>query len=270
MNRALRAITAFLYLSAFLTIVLTAHIDGYETLLKDMSRENGFFETLSVIILLAISLQGVYYSVKNRATLPKLIYILSLLLAAVAFVAAMEEISWGQQIFHFQSEGIFKEANLQHETNLHNFIAPELFSSIIYVSIYTYFVFMPLIIKMLSTKTSLFNLLLPYLPSLHVTLIILFSASFQAYFYDDFGAYVDMATQFIGLLMLLFYMLKGFEKVTASHWWHLATVTVTIVSFLLSYKAFGFFNMQYEIREMFVALGIFYYQKEVLQKVIRA
>ena len=35
-----------------------------------------------------------------------------------------EEISWGQQIFHWKAEGVFVEYNFQKETNLHNFFNP--------------------------------------------------------------------------------------------------------------------------------------------------
>lgn len=36
----------------------------------------------------------------------------------------LEEISWGQQFFNWESKGVFKESNMQSETNLHNFIGP--------------------------------------------------------------------------------------------------------------------------------------------------
>ena len=36
----------------------------------------------------------------------------------------LEEISWGQQYFNWESTGVFKESNMQSETNLHNFIGP--------------------------------------------------------------------------------------------------------------------------------------------------
>ncbi len=43
-------------------------------------------------------------------------------LACACFYAAMEEISWGQRVFHFSSPEYFKNKNLQGETNLHNFL----------------------------------------------------------------------------------------------------------------------------------------------------
>ncbi len=43
------------------------------------------------------------------------------LLAIACFYVFMEEISWGQRIFGFESPDLFKSNNLQSETNLHNF-----------------------------------------------------------------------------------------------------------------------------------------------------
>lgn len=43
------------------------------------------------------------------------------LLGLAAFYTAMEEISWGQQIFGWRSSELFQKNNLQGETNLHNF-----------------------------------------------------------------------------------------------------------------------------------------------------
>lgn len=44
-----------------------------------------------------------------------------LALAYACFFVAMEEISWGQQIFHWGTAELFQKYNLQNETNLHNF-----------------------------------------------------------------------------------------------------------------------------------------------------
>lgn len=44
-----------------------------------------------------------------------------ILLGLAAFYTAMEEISWGQQIFGWESGEVFQKNNLQGETNLHNF-----------------------------------------------------------------------------------------------------------------------------------------------------
>jgi len=43
-------------------------------------------------------------------------------LCLACFYVMMEEISWGQRIFNFESPEYFKTHNLQGETNLHNFL----------------------------------------------------------------------------------------------------------------------------------------------------
>ncbi len=45
-----------------------------------------------------------------------------LLLAGAAFYTVMEEISWGQRLFGFESPAFFAEKNVQGETNLHNLL----------------------------------------------------------------------------------------------------------------------------------------------------
>ncbi|MFQ5635680.1 MAG: hypothetical protein ACE5G3_10180, partial [Gammaproteobacteria bacterium] len=43
-------------------------------------------------------------------------------LATALFYTVMEEISWGQRIFGFESPDVFRRYNLQRETNLHNIL----------------------------------------------------------------------------------------------------------------------------------------------------
>lgn len=45
-------------------------------------------------------------------------------IAGLIFVYLGEEISWGQQIFHWESAEIFNDYNFQKETNVHNFLNP--------------------------------------------------------------------------------------------------------------------------------------------------
>jgi len=256
-----------LHVSAFLTIVVGAHISGYEDLLKEMSKESGLFEWISVLLLLYITIFGSVFGVTNRKKVSIYLLIPLIGFAFISFIGAMEELSWGQHIFHFESSDLFKESNLQQETNLHNFMKPELFSSIIYSSVYTIFVFVPLIIKMLASKIRFFALFTSWLPSLHVTLIILFGSSFQAYFFDDFGAWFDMGTQIAGMLLFALYIALYYKEIDNNVIYHYIGVWMTIGAFMLSYKVFGFYNMQYEIREMFVVLAVLYFYTDVLKKI---
>jgi hypothetical protein len=264
--KALHIFSILLVASSFLTVLISAHITGQEELLEIMTKENGFFEWMSVFILMSISAYGLYFCKKHYTQLSKLMLILIGGFAVVAFLGAMEEISWGQQIFHFESSEYFIQNNYQKETNLHNFIPADLFSSIIYSSIYGLFVFIPLFIILLSPYVKIFSKLEPWVATPMMSLIILYGASFQAFFYDNFGAWFDMGTLIVGVILFgITLILHSFEAYIK---WLYLFVLITLGLFMYSYKVFGFFNMQYEIREMFVGLALLYYFIFLTQKLI--
>lgn len=262
--KVLNIFSIFLVLSSFLTVLISAHIAGQEQLLEIMTKESDFFEWMSVLILLSISAYGLYFCKKHYSQLSKLILILIGGFAIVAFLGAMEEISWGQHLFHFESSEYFMQNNHQQETNLHNFIPAELFSSIIYSSIYGLFVFIPLLVILLSPYIKILSKLEPWVATPMMSLIILYGASFQAFFYDNFGAWFDMGTLIAGLILFgITLVLRPFE---AHIKWLYLFVLISLGLFMYSYEVFGFFNMQYEIREMFVGLALLYYFIFLTQK----
>jgi hypothetical protein len=266
MKKILNIYSGFLIISSFLSVVVSAHISGYEELLKEVTKENGFFEWMSVAILMMIFIYGINFCKKNHHKLSKLTLTLIGAFAIIAFLGAMEEISWGQQIFHFQSSEYFIKNNYQHETNLHNFIPPELFSSIIYSSIYGLFVFIPLLTLLLSSKISTLNKLKPWIATPTMALLILYGSSFQAFFYDEFGAWFDMATLLVGVILFgIVMIIKKFDKNIKFYY---ILLLISIAVFMYSYEVFGFFNMQYEIREMFVGLALLYYYLYLSRKFI--
>jgi len=78
-------------------------------------------EFLSPFALIATAVASFYVALLRRrgwARIPLILFSLFCLFAAG------EEVSWGQRIFDRQATGIFAERNVQHETNLHNFIPP--------------------------------------------------------------------------------------------------------------------------------------------------
>ncbi len=246
-------ITLLLYLVALTTVVSTAHISGYKTFLETMTRENGFFETLSVILLFIISFYGVTYAIKSREQLSKIAFISIIGFALVAFLGGMEEISWGQQLFHFQSGDFFLKENLQHETNLHNLIPATIFSGIIYFSVYIFFIFVPLFYKIFNTQLKQYRLLGYFDISPHIILVTLFASSFQMFFYNYIGSWTDMITFFIALILFGYYLWSQ-----PSIFWiklHFAFILIATTLSLWSHEVYRFKNMQYEIRESFVVLA---------------
>ncbi|MCK3682619.1 hypothetical protein [Maribellus sp. YY47] len=85
-----------------------------------MVAEDGPFENLTALALLAISGLSVARLVRQRNTRNKFWVILNVLIVLGTFFAFGEEISWGQRIFGIQSGEYFMQNNLQGETNLHN------------------------------------------------------------------------------------------------------------------------------------------------------
>ncbi len=264
MKKTLELFTPLLYFIALATVVLTAHIGGYEHFLKTMTQENGFFETVSVLLLLIIFLYGVFSIYMNKKAFNTLMLILIGLFSLMAFLAAMEEISWGQHLFHFQSSSYFVENNLQKETNLHNFMNANLFSSIIYSSVYTLLVFIPLLYKTLLKKFKKFSWLHWFDINPHTILIVLFASSFQIYFYNDIGVIFDMVTLLAGLGLFGYFLFS--EQSTKLLKIHFSFVALSVGINMLHYEIFDFFNMQYEIREMFVVLASLLIFMELIYK----
>jgi hypothetical protein len=177
----------------------------------------------------------------------------------------MEEISWGQHLFHFQSSNYFLERNLQQETNFHNLIEANIFSSIIYTTIYIMFVFIPLLYKIFNSHLKNILVLKYFYINPHTILVVLFASVFQLYFYNDTGVLVDMLTHITSLLLFGYYLLQAKNKDK----WLRVHFTFVIIATIISayhYKAYSFFNMQYEIRESFVVLSALLIFVELIQK----
>jgi hypothetical protein len=250
-----------LYLFTIFTVVSTAEVTGYESFLQLMTEENSLYESLSVFLLLGISFYGFYSLWVDKKRFSKPIGIFILLISLVTFLAGMEEMSWGQHIFHFSSSDYFIANNLQQETNLHNFIDPNLFSSLIYITIYSTLVFLPLLYKTFLKNVSMLRF---FDIKMHHILIILFSSSLQLYFYPDFGVYVDMLTQLFALVFFGYVLWK--EQSSKALWLHYGLVVGSTLIFMFYHDVFQFENMQYEIREMFVMLAFFLMFIDFIQK----
>lgn len=76
--------------------------------------------------------------------------LLTVLYAALFFMAAGEEISWGQRVFGWDSGDFFQEHNKQQETNLHNMMVGDvhltksLFGPVLSICVLLYLVGLPL------------------------------------------------------------------------------------------------------------------------------
>jgi len=250
-----------LYVFSIFAVAITAKIPEYSNFLTTVTQENGVFEILSTICLLATSFYGLFFIYLHHASLKKNTLVIIILMSLLTFFAAMEEISWGQHIFHFPSNDYFMQHNIQQETNLHNFMDANLFSSIIYINIYIMLVFIPLLTKTFLShihSLQIFNI------NKHFILIILFSSSLQKYFYHDFGVYMDMLAHFAGLMFFAYVLFQSKNSLLLKM--HYLVVLLSTFIFISYRDVFSFFNMQYEMREMFVTLAVFFIYIEFLKK----
>ncbi len=91
--------------------------------------EDGFLEYATVVFELIASVLLFLSIHKKEGTIGK---VFKIVLAILFFIVAMEEISWGQNIFGWGTPEALAEINYQNETNMHNLFNP--YYRIFYVS----------------------------------------------------------------------------------------------------------------------------------------
>ena len=95
--------------------------------LRFLFREDGLFETLTAVALVISSVfmgrAVLVLRAKHRTRSPhRWILRVYVLLMLGFFLVAMEEVSWGQRLFGWETPGSLFEFNFQNETNLHCFL----------------------------------------------------------------------------------------------------------------------------------------------------
>lgn len=241
--------------------------DSFRPLLSQASRENGFYEQATAFLLFALSLWCLFQWLTRRELFNTWEKVIIASLGILAFIGSGEETSWGQQWLKFQSTGFFVEHNLQKETNLHNLINPLVFSTILNVIIYGFFVYLPMAYRLnFSKRLNHFvdqNQLPHVIPSVNCTLIFLFAATQHAWLIPP--TYSDTTALFAGLfLMLLFFIQQNQngEPMPKEQLAHTLTIIATCVICWLSASIFRHQNMQYEIRECISVFAFLYWAVE--------
>ena len=147
---------AIIILIAFIFFYWNTHF------LDEYLDEDGPMEWLTVAGLLAGFFVCAYRFINLLKTKSWWFLTVTLVLGVLLFIAAGEEISWGQRIFGIQSSEYFLKHNAQGETNIHNLVVNGVkinklvFSTILIAALGVYLVIMPLLYK---TKTGFKNLI---------------------------------------------------------------------------------------------------------------
>lgn len=151
------------------------NVFSQEFLFTKILGEDNFNEYLQVIILIIGSLVAFKLGVLARHKL-KFIGILYIVIAGSLFFVTMEEISWGQRIFHVQTPALLEEMNNQKEINIHNLKAIDKFFPIGYVFLGLYGAFAHF------TKPFLKSIVNPKLISSFIPSPMLFPFFFSGFF----------------------------------------------------------------------------------------
>jgi hypothetical protein len=133
--------------STTIGLFLILHIRLYDPssrIFEVLYLEDGIFESLTpILMIIAVILIGLSIPKLRRdsqfVNYRNLITVIYLFLMLVFTLNAMEEISWGQRIFGWETPQTF-EGNVQEETNLHNYFNQY------YLLFYRLLIFFPIVI----------------------------------------------------------------------------------------------------------------------------
>ena len=87
---------------------------------QDLFKEDHFFENMTFVLYIfaAVFFLKIFFLIKDKASVFSKIFII--FFAISCFLIGMEEISWGQRVFGWQTPKAWGEINFQNETTLHN------------------------------------------------------------------------------------------------------------------------------------------------------
>jgi hypothetical protein len=230
----------------------------------DLSHDDGPVETASALLLFVSC--GIFFFGACRTLHPapwsnRVFRVTSALIALFLFFAGMEEISWGQRVFKFDTPRSF-EANEQGEFNLHNFDAP-FFNACYYMLSFVLFVLLPFLKDRLEALRRV-EILSFFVPSCFV---LFASVIGVAYTWARWSEFMFQMSFFTTLFILISYA------------WHLrsndrtfllpALVTVYLLTQIL--LVVHGINPDYhwqinEYKEFFIPLSFLFYSLEMLQK----
>ena len=149
-------------LTSFYLIYLISRIFFVDTLFLFLFYEDGLFEYLTTVFFVVGAFFFLLRLSKNKKRMSGYTKLFIFALVVFCFVVGMEEISWGQRIFGFETPEEYEKINIQGETTVHNLVHPD-YHPIIYLIISLVLL---LFFTFSSTKYhSLFGIQKTYLPS---------------------------------------------------------------------------------------------------------
>lgn len=234
---------------------------------NQLSLEDGPVEWMSALLLFGCCFIGTAAYIKARRTnvFSKLIQYSLLLLSAVFFVMAMEEISWFQRQLGIITPEAF-DANHQKEINLHNF-ATNYVENLYYFGAFTFLVILPFarwLIPFISTNDYLSTFTArPY--------IAVIGAIACAYNFDMWNIIFTQIAFFASIIILLVYAVFSADKLSRLITSLTAFIVLATQTFFLSNGSdFARLWEVTEYKELFIPLAFFVYSIDLFNTVNRA
>lgn len=221
-------------LTTMAVVAATSHWPGQSGLLGRVAAEDGPVEWLTVATLLIISLACLRWALNAEGRGR----ILLLFAAFLTFLAAGEEISWGQRLLGFEPVDFMARHSHQKENNLHNLMPAPLFNGLILLCVWTLFVALPLAARYFRWRNHL-------LASPVVSVMFLSAIAVNHY---ELINRVEMVGAVLILMTLLGY---SWIALNGDNELRLQVVLVWLLGiFLYLHRdVLELHNMQYEIRE---------------------
>lgn len=241
-------------------VLIVTYLEFDRYLLAKTTIENGPYEIATALVMLVGTGWLGWRAWRNRQR-PG-VCLAAAAMAALCFLGAGEEISWGQHWLQFESTDFFKTYNHQKEANLHNLIPAVVFSTLINVVLYSLFTLLPLIHwaypnNLLSQWLQHRRLAL-WIPAKSIALMMMLASCFHAWLIP--ATYSDTAVLIACWLLAAFLMLKKpTHGNTPTDWIMLLMVLAGFGICIWVADIFRHHNMQYEIRECFTAYVVVFW-----------
>lgn len=255
---------SFVFLCILIFLVSIALLIIAPPLFSRLAREDSAFEWFSAIFLLLGSLAAfaaatriIRASKRSRGS-----GFLPLIMATVLFLIAMEEMSWMQRVFAFETPHWLEPYNIQNEFNLHN-LATDQIENLYYAGTFLLLVFFPIFCSF-SPVLRNSDFLRPFVPGRHVFIIGALTTTFSYEMWNIF--WVQFAFYFSLMALGVYSVIAKISNNLCDA----AVFAVAAIVLLISQLAdlsYGSTMVRYwedtELKELIIALGLMAYAMEI-------
>ena len=226
--------------------------------LQHILREDSVIENLGFIFLFLSSialLSSGYISYKEQMPGQKARHRLFIMAGLLFFLAAGEEVSWGQRFFSISTPEMIKEVNQQEELNFHN-LNTKFFTRLFRHSISLFVLFST--IAFFAKKERLFGIRLPDVAIIYSVILL---SSY--YHYGHFNAEYHLPNWLALLAFLIYFSIKKQRNdliLTLANISVIIFIVVMHVNFNQNFKS----NNTNEVQEFLFSLICFFYSTYLL------